>query len=62
MIKMILIIQIMLVSRQNKKYEATKRAMLIDCIRNKIRIDRRYTVYGIDIDKIIKDIIKRLGD
>ena len=51
-----------MIPRQNKKYEATKRAMLIDCIRNKIRIDRRYTVYGIDIDKIIKDIVKRLGD
>ena len=50
-----------LLSRQNKKYEETKKAILIDCIRNKIRIDRRYTVYGIDIDKIIKDIIKRSG-
>ena len=48
--------------RQNKKYEATKRTILIDYIRNKIRIDRRYTVYGIDIDKILKDIIKGLGD
>lgn len=56
-----ILIKIMLVSRQNKKYEATKKAMLIDCIRNKIRMDRRYTVYGIDIDKIIKDIIKRSG-
>ena len=51
-----------MIPRQNKKYEATKRAMLIDCIRNKTKIDRRYTVYGIDIDKIIKDIIKGLGD
>lgn len=50
-----------MIPKQNKKYEATKRAMLIDCIRNKIRIDGRYTVYGIDIDKIIKDIIKRSG-
>lgn len=58
---MILIVQMILLSRQNKKYEATKKAMLIDCIRNKIRIDRRYTVYGIDIDKIIKDIVKGLG-
>ena len=48
--------------RQNKNYEATKKAILIDCIRNKIRIDRRYTVYGLDIDKILKDIIKGLGD
>lgn len=58
---MILIVQMILLSRQNKKYEETKKAILIDCIRNKIRIDRRYTVYGIDIDKIIKDIIKRSG-
>lgn len=50
-----------MIPRQNKKYKATKRAMLIDCIRDKIRIDRRYTVYGIDIEKIIKDIIKRSG-
>ena len=48
--------------KQNKNYEAIKKAILIDCIRNKIRIDRRYTVYGIDIDKILKDIIKGLGD
>lgn len=59
---MILIVQMILLSRQNKNYEATKRAILIDYIRNKIRIDRRYTVYGIDIDKILKDIIKGLGD
>lgn len=59
---MILIVQMILLSRQNKNYEATKKAMLIHCIRNKIRIDRRYTVYGIDIDKILKDIIKGLGD
>lgn len=58
---MILIVQMILLSRQNKNYEATKRAILIDYIRNKIRIDRRYTVYGIDIDKILKDIIKRSG-
>lgn len=59
---MILIVQMILLSRQNKNYEATKKAILIDCIRNKIRIDRRYTVYGLDIDKILKDIIKGLGD
>ena len=44
-----------MIPKQNKKYEATKRAMLIDCIRNKIRIDGRYTVYGISRDNIILD-------
>lgn len=50
-----------MIPRQNKKYEATKRAMLIDCARYKIRVNN-YKVYGVDLEKIIKDIINRLGD
>lgn len=49
-----------LIPRQNKKYNATKKAILLDIIRDKIKINN-YKVYGIDIDKIIKDIIKRSG-
>ena len=50
-----------MIPRQNKKYEATKRAMLIDCARYKIRVNN-YKVYGVDLEKIIKDIINRLGN
>lgn len=50
-----------MIPRQNKKYEATKKAMLIDIARYKIRINN-YKVYGVDLEKIIKDIINRLGD
>lgn len=50
-----------MIPKQNKKYEATKRAMLIDCARYKIRVNN-YKVYGVDLEKIIKDIINRLGD
>lgn len=50
----------MLVSRQNKKYEATKKALLIDIARYRIKINN-YKVYGVDLEKIIKDIIKESG-
>ena len=39
-----------MIPRQNKKYEATKRAMLIDCARYKIRVNN-YKVYGVDLEK-----------
>ena len=49
-----------LLSRQNKKYNATKKSILLDIIRDRIKINN-YAVYEIDIKKIIKDIIKRSG-
>lgn len=54
---MILIVQMILLSRQNKNYEATKKAMLIDCARYRIMLERRYIVYNYDIEKYFKEMI-----
>lgn len=47
-----------IIPRQNKKYEATKKAILIDIARYRIMLERRYIVYNYDIEKYFKEMVE----